>query len=127
HGRRSDALQRSPTAFWWPTRPRAVYAPADAANGVSSPWRIAHRRAIVSTSRKRGARIMGSIVCGVTASDEARDAAHLAASLADELGTRLVLAHVVEIPELAADSVTASRERAEAERMLTAVGRELAV
>src|SRR4051794_3748959 len=68
---------------------------------------------------------MRSIVCGVTASEEARDAARLAAALADEFGTRLVLAHVVEMPEFAADSVTASRERAEAERMLSALGREL--
>src|SRR4051794_5992629 len=68
---------------------------------------------------------MGPIVCGVTASGEARDAAQLAAALADEFETQLVLAHVVEVPELAAESVTASRDRAEAGRMLSALGREL--
>jgi len=68
---------------------------------------------------------MGAIVCGVTGSQEARDAARVAAALADEFGAELVLAHVVDVPELAADSVTASRERAEAERMLSAVAREL--
>lgn len=70
---------------------------------------------------------MTAIVCGVTASSEGREAARLAAALADEFGARLVLAHVIEMPRVAAESVTASRDRAEAERMLARLGHELGV
>jgi nucleotide-binding universal stress UspA family protein len=38
----------------------------------------------------------GTIVCGVTDSSEAREAAQLAAALAARLGLRLVLAHVAD-------------------------------
>jgi nucleotide-binding universal stress UspA family protein len=69
---------------------------------------------------------VGTIICGVSASDEARSAAKLAAALADEFGAELVLVHAVDLPEIAADSLTASRDRAEAERMLATLERELA-
>lgn len=40
--------------------------------------------------------VRGTIVCGVTAAPDAREAAQLAGALAGRLGLRLVLVHVVE-------------------------------
>src|SRR4051794_17833113 len=39
----------------------------------------------------------GTVICGVDASSDARDAAQMAAALAARVGLRLVLVHVVEL------------------------------
>src|SRR5687768_16581400 len=44
-------------------------------------------------------RVGGTVICGVTDSDEARGALRLATELSDRLGLRLVLAHVAEDAE----------------------------
>jgi hypothetical protein len=68
----------------------------------------------------------GTILCGVTASPEGRDAAQLADALSARLGLRLVLAHVVDgIPVGAEESLTALQGRKGGERLLTAITREL--
>jgi len=53
----------------------------------------------------------GTIVCGVTASDEARSAAQLAGALAARLCLRLVLVHVLEGVRAGAAETAATRER----------------
>lgn len=68
---------------------------------------------------------MGLIVCAVTASEETPEAARLAVTLADEFDAGLVLAHVVEMPAIAAESVTGSRDIIQAERMLSRLERDL--
>jgi len=48
--------------------------------------------------------VNGSIVCGVDSSEDARAVLSTAAGLADRLGLRLVVAHVVQSPVTAAPS-----------------------
>jgi nucleotide-binding universal stress UspA family protein len=68
----------------------------------------------------------GTILCGVTDSPEARDAAQLADALSARLGLRLVLAHVVDgIPVGAEESLTALQGRKGGERLLRAIAHEL--
>jgi nucleotide-binding universal stress UspA family protein len=60
----------------------------------------------------------GTIVCGVTVSDEGRAAAQLAGALSGRLQLRLVLAHVVDVPVAAGESLTARQGISGAERAL---------
>jgi nucleotide-binding universal stress UspA family protein len=60
----------------------------------------------------------GTIVCGVTVSDEGRAAAQLAGALSERLRLRLVLAHVVDVPPGAGESLTARQGISGAERAL---------
>jgi nucleotide-binding universal stress UspA family protein len=61
----------------------------------------------------------GTIVCGVTVTDEGRAAAQLAGALGERLGLRLVLAHVVDMPVGAGESLTARQGVSGAERALS--------
>jgi nucleotide-binding universal stress UspA family protein len=64
----------------------------------------------------------GTIVCGVTDSAEAGAAAQLAGALAERLGLRLVLVHVVEgLPRSAFGGEVARRREEDGERLLEAL------
>jgi nucleotide-binding universal stress UspA family protein len=67
----------------------------------------------------------GTIICGLTEAPEARTAAGLAHTLSERLELRLVLVHAVDMPAIAAESVTASDALAAGSRMLAAVQRDL--
>lgn len=68
----------------------------------------------------------GTIVCGVSDEIDDRDAAELAAALAERLGLRLVLVHVVDgVASVAPESVTGRRRQSGAERMLDEVADEV--
>jgi nucleotide-binding universal stress UspA family protein len=68
----------------------------------------------------------GTIVCGVTDSQEGRAAAQLASALSARLGLRLVLAHVVDgLPREALDSVTGQQLLSGADRALRKIGQEV--
>jgi len=83
--------------------------------------------------RTHGGAMRGTIVCGVSDSDEGRRAAELGVTLSERLGLRLVLAHVTEGigPDTGADgmseSVTRRGKRQEAERMLAQLAHEYGV
>ena len=67
----------------------------------------------------------GTIVCGVTDTEDGRAAAQLAGALAERLDVRLVYAHALDgIPRGAEESVTARQRLGGAERALTAIARE---
>lgn len=66
-----------------------------------------------------------SIVCGVTATRSGRDAALLAKALSERLGVRLVLAHAIDMPGDANESVTARQQKQGAERALGELAGEL--
>jgi hypothetical protein len=72
----------------------------------------------------------GTIVCGVTESDEGRGALEVAAELSERLGLRLVLAHVADgIAPLAvngegSESVTTRAEREGAARFVARMAAE---
>jgi nucleotide-binding universal stress UspA family protein len=74
---------------------------------------------------------MGTIVCGVTDSDEGRGALELGVELSERLGLRLVLAHVAEgivpIGGDDSDSVTMKGNRQGAERLLADLAHEYGV
>jgi len=53
--------------------------------------------------------MQGTIVCGVTDSDEGRQALAMAVELTERLGLRLVLAHVAEASVLSTVTATAAR------------------
>jgi nucleotide-binding universal stress UspA family protein len=64
----------------------------------------------------------GTIVCGVTASDEARSAAQLAGALAARLCLRLVLVHVLEgVRPSSVDSAGTRERRQDGEELLEAL------
>ncbi|HET8606869.1 MAG TPA: universal stress protein [Gaiellaceae bacterium] len=68
----------------------------------------------------------GTILCAVTDSQAGRSAARMAAVLAERLGLRLVLAHVVDgMPRGGGESLTARQGRAGAEQRLTELATEL--
>lgn len=68
----------------------------------------------------------GTILCGVTDSDEGGAAAQLARALATRLGLRLVLVHVVDgVPPGTEESLTARQRMSGGERTLETVSREL--
>lgn len=67
----------------------------------------------------------GTILCGVTDTQEGRGAVQLAGALRDRLGLRLVLAHVVDSLLPAQESVSTRHERQGAERALASIVREL--
>jgi nucleotide-binding universal stress UspA family protein len=77
--------------------------------------------------------MQGTIVCGVTDTDEGRQALATAVELTERLGLRLVLAHVVQgIGPLYGDldggeSVTMKGDREGAARLLTRLAAEYAV
>jgi nucleotide-binding universal stress UspA family protein len=72
----------------------------------------------------------GTIVCGVTDSDEGRGALAVAAELSERLGLRLVLAHVadgsarLDINREGSESVTTRADREGAARMLARLAAE---
>lgn len=67
----------------------------------------------------------GTIVCGVTETEDGRDAADLAGALVARLGLRLVLVHVLDgVPPGTHESLTARQQQAGAERMLAALAQE---
>ena len=68
----------------------------------------------------------GTIVCGVTDTQEGRAAAQLAGALAARLDLRVVLTHVVDGPRPEAlDSVTGQQILSAAERALREIAREV--
>lgn len=67
----------------------------------------------------------GTIVVGVTDTPEGRGAAQLAAALGERLGLRLVLAHVVDAPPAALESVTTRQGLSGGERTLAEIAREV--
>ena len=67
----------------------------------------------------------GTIVCGVTDTAEARDAAQLAAALAARLGLRLVLVHIVARAASRSDDATAKRGHEGIDRELEELARAL--
>src|SRR3954451_112823 len=69
----------------------------------------------------------GPIICGVASTPETRDAVALASTLSERLGLPLLLAHVVDTPVIAADSVTAAGDRGGAQRLLASLRRDLTV
>jgi nucleotide-binding universal stress UspA family protein len=70
----------------------------------------------------------GTLVCGVSDSPAARDAAEVAMALSARLGLRLVLAHAIDgIPPGVRDSVTSRQRHAGGERLLEAVADETGV
>lgn len=66
-----------------------------------------------------------TIVCGVTDTREGRDAAQLGRALSERLGLRLVLAHAVDVPRGAQESVTGRQQRSGAERLLAGIADRL--
>lgn len=67
----------------------------------------------------------GTIVCGVTDSDEGRGAAQLAGALAERLDVRLVYAHALDgVPRGAEESLTARQRLGGAERALISIAEE---
>jgi nucleotide-binding universal stress UspA family protein len=90
------------------------------------PWRKRRRRRELITLR-------GTIVCGVTDTDEGRQALATAVELTERLGLRLVLAHVTAgIGPLDGDvdggeSVTMKADREGAARLLARLSSEFAV
>jgi len=75
----------------------------------------------------------GTMVCGVTDSDEGRGAVELGVELSERLGLRLVLAHVAEgfyqhdAEADGAESVVMKGNRIQAERLLTELAEEYGV
>lgn len=69
--------------------------------------------------------MVGTVVCGVTDTREGRDAAQLAKALSDRLGLRLVLAHAIDLPRGAQDSLTGRQQRRGAEHALAEIARDL--
>ena len=67
----------------------------------------------------------GTILCGVTATDDGRAAAQLASALAARLGLRLVLAHVVDAAPGARQSPRAREDVAAAGKALAELVEEL--
>jgi nucleotide-binding universal stress UspA family protein len=68
----------------------------------------------------------GTIVCGVTESEDGRSAADLAHALGTRLGLRLVLVHVVDgVPAGAGESLTTRQRQTGAERTLDQIAREI--
>lgn len=64
----------------------------------------------------------GTIVCGVTQTQDGRSATELARALVSRLGLRLVLVHVVDgVPPGTHESLTARQRQAGAERILADV------
>jgi nucleotide-binding universal stress UspA family protein len=67
----------------------------------------------------------GTIVCGVTESQDGRSAAELARALGARLGLRLVLVHIVDgIPPGTHESLTARQRQSGAEHLLNAIARD---
>jgi nucleotide-binding universal stress UspA family protein len=75
----------------------------------------------------------GTMICGVTDSDEGRGAVELGVELSKRLGLRLVLAHVApgfypsEAVEDGAESVVMKGDRIQAERLLADLAEEYGV
>ena len=68
----------------------------------------------------------GTIVCGVTGTDDGRGAAELARALGARLGLRLVLVHVVDgIPPGTQESLGARQRQTGAERFVDDIAREI--
>ena len=65
--------------------------------------------------------MQGTIVCGVTDTREGRDAAQLGRALSERLGLRLVLAHAVDVPRGAQESLTGRQRRRGAEQALAEI------
>lgn len=74
---------------------------------MSDPTTLSEERVLA----KEGFQMAGTIVCGVSESPEARAAARLAGVLAHRLALRLVLVHVVEVPEAHGSSSLGSAEQ----------------
>ena len=75
----------------------------------------------------------GTMICGVTDSDEGRGAVELGVELSERLGLRLVLAHIApgfysrEAVEDGAESVVMKGNRIQAERLLADLAEEYGV
>jgi nucleotide-binding universal stress UspA family protein len=68
----------------------------------------------------------GTVVCGVTETEDGRSAAELARALVARLGLRLVLVHVVDgVPLGTEESLTARQRQSGAEQILSLAAREL--
>lgn len=68
----------------------------------------------------------GTIVCGVTESEDGRSAAELARALGARLGLRLVLVHVLDgVPFGADESLTVRQRQTGAENVLNAIARDV--
>jgi nucleotide-binding universal stress UspA family protein len=94
-----------------------------ALNEVVCEWRRRGGTSILDGVRdSKGAPMRGTIVCGVTDTDDGRNALELAAELSERLDLRLVLAHVADgfgpTTEEGDESVTAQKGREGASRLL---------
>ena len=75
----------------------------------------------------------GTMVCGVSGTDEGRAAVELGVNLSERLGLRLVLAHVVEgfyphdVTEDGPESVARKGDRIQAERLVAKLAEEYGV
>jgi nucleotide-binding universal stress UspA family protein len=67
----------------------------------------------------------GTILCGVTDTDDGRAAAQMATALSERLGLRLVFAHVIDLPRGSEDSVTGRQRQEGATRAVNALLREI--
>ncbi|MEP7225508.1 MAG: universal stress protein, partial [Actinomycetota bacterium] len=83
--------------------------------------------------RPKGGNMRGTMICGVTDSDEGRGAVELGIELSVRLDMRLVLAHVVQgfyphdVNEDGPESATRKGDRIQAERLLTSLAEEYGV
>src|SRR5438094_9270499 len=84
------------------------------------------------TTRTGADHMRGTIVCGVTDTEEGRQALATAVELTERLGLRLVLAHVAEgigpiNGDIDSESVTMKGDREGAARLLTGLAAEYSV
>jgi nucleotide-binding universal stress UspA family protein len=85
----------------------------------------------MSIAERNGGILRGTVVCGVTDSEDGRAALELAATLSARLGLRLVLAHVAEGVGPAGpngdESLTAQQGRKGAARLLARIAAEYGI
>jgi nucleotide-binding universal stress UspA family protein len=68
----------------------------------------------------------GTVVCGLSATEEGRTAAELGRALASRLGLRLVLVHVVDgVPPGTHESLSARQRQAGSEQLLSGIAHDL--
>ncbi len=67
----------------------------------------------------------GTILCGVTDTEDGRAAAQMATALSERLGLRLVFAHVIDLPHGSEDSVTGRQKQQGAAQAVSTLLREV--
>jgi nucleotide-binding universal stress UspA family protein len=98
-------------------------------NGVRAPSRLDLASASLYVSEEfetpGGLMMGGTVVCGVTETEDGRSATELARALVTRLDLRLVLVHVVDVPSGTQESLTARQRQSGAERILSLAAREI--